>query len=230
MTPRRNQKPAGGKLPRHPYPLLRVGNSGAFLSALESRLNASAYWRIALGHTDDRAVTADYTGTEFKGEQLSITAYDLGSDKKGPPNVISFATLAHRWFRSQEGTGGISDGDIASAFRLVLPVVRDACQKCGVRCRIVYPKAEKVRPLAPRVAEKLSSFVVSANINILHPLDWERFYRFVRYCYSHNVSMSQSRLRKELTARRVPAELADELALCYAHGRGILKGRYEWVE
>jgi hypothetical protein len=221
----------GRRLSRHPYPLLRVTNSGEFLSVLEQELHTANSWRLATNHAEHRAVVANYIGDAFNGEDLCVAVYDLDHEEPEPSNILVFATMAHRWFRGDgKETHAISDDDIAYAFRLFLPALRDVCRKVGVRCRVVYPTPEKARPLACGVEQQLTSFVRVANLAVLHPSDWERFYRFVRYCHAHHVSLRERRLCSELVARGVPSKLAIELALCYAHGRGVLAGRFEWVE
>jgi hypothetical protein len=171
----------------HPYPLLRVPSSDALLSALELQLSEIAIvsqmrsptmslstatsWRLAENHADHRAVVADYIGDGFAGEALSVSAGDFDFDKSEPSNIISFATVARRWVRDGEEIFFVSDDDIACAFELFLPVVRDACRRVGVQCRVIYPKPQKTRPLARGVEQELVSFIRLANLTVLHPFD-----------------------------------------------------------
>jgi hypothetical protein len=43
---------------------------------------------------------------------------------------------------------------------------------------------EKSRGLPPKATETLKNFIFSANKTSLHPLDWQRLYRFVRICHT----------------------------------------------
>jgi hypothetical protein len=135
------RRPDRRRLPHHPYPLLRVPCTGAFLASLEQQLRASTSWRIENNRRDDGAVVADYIGDAFNGDGLAVAAYDLDCDEPEPSNLISFATLAHRWSRDDKEFHVVSDDDIARAFGLFLPVARDACRKVSVRCRVILPKA-----------------------------------------------------------------------------------------
>jgi hypothetical protein len=60
------------------------------------------------------------------------------------------------------------------------------------RMRIV---AEKKRNLPPKSSEGFKQFTDLANKNCLHPLDWNRLYRFVRICHATRVRLSEGRLR-----------------------------------
>ncbi|MDB5325903.1 MAG: hypothetical protein JWM57_1472 [Phycisphaerales bacterium] len=123
-----------------------------------------------------------------------------------------------------------SSAEISAAFKLYLPVVKAACEASGVRCRINYPKTTKAKPISAGVTGKLDAFVRAANTTVLHPYDWERFLRFVRYCHAHNVSLGQARLYDELTKREISSKMAKRLAQIYSHGRAVLSCRFEWIE
>jgi hypothetical protein len=112
-------------LPQHSYPVLRVTSSGDYLSVLE-QISAATFWRPAKNHSDIQAVVADYIGEAFNVEQLGVVAYDLEYSQSDSSNVISFATMAHRWFREQKEVHVVSGDDIANAFKLFLPLIRIA--------------------------------------------------------------------------------------------------------
>ena len=66
-------------------------------------------------------------------------------------------------------------------------------------------------------------FVRMANKSRLHPLDWERFYSFVRVCESSSESLSESDLSRILKQSGFDAEYSELLSAIYYHGRRILR-------
>lgn len=82
---------------------------------------------------------------------------------------------------------------------------------------------EKDFPELPPATRRLFvRFVNCANRSALHPLDWRRFYQFVRYCHGRHVKLSQGRLHVLLVRGHFPERNAEYLADIYEHCRKTL--------
>ncbi len=90
-------------------------------------------------------------------------------------------------------------------------------------CSIV--KEEEFTELPPATRKLFVQFVNCANRRVLHPLDWRRFYAFVRFCHSRRVRLYDSELKHLLIRAEFPPLVADRLALVYEHGRKLLSTR-----
>ncbi|MFT3787341.1 MAG: hypothetical protein QM770_14435 [Tepidisphaeraceae bacterium] len=123
----------------------------------------------------------------------------------------------------------ITDEEIGAAFDLFKPVVRMAASDVGLRSRVRYPKARKLRELPPRAAEMFNRFCVLASKTNLHPCDVERFLRFIRYCHARRLLLSEgevfSHLRKGGFAEAVARRLAEQ----YEFGRQLMYCRFDWA-
>ena len=85
------------------------------------------------------------------------------------------------------------------------------------------------RKLSPVAAELWQRFADTANWETLHPLDWDRFYRFVVWTHRHCPHIHEGDIRALLDARGLPrdhgpaADLPDIFTRC----RGTLRiGRW----
>jgi len=82
-----------------------------------------------------------------------------------------------------------------------------------------------MKKLPKRTKYFFDLFVNNANVRILHPLDWKRFYHFVQAAHEGRTKLSQGELEELLFAERFEADTAERLAYVYYHGRGILKSK-----
>ena len=80
-----------------------------------------------------------------------------------------------------------------------------------------------MRKLPQRTKYFFDQFINAANEQILHPLDWRRFYHFIHAAHQGRTKLSADELKKLLLEAGFSDENADELASIYHHGRGLLK-------
>lgn len=79
--------------------------------------------------------------------------------------------------------------------------------------------------LPPVATEVFQRFAVCANTRVLHPLDWERFYDFVRHCAAYNVGVSVAGVRRLLVCVGFEGRYADSMAEVFEHSRRLLTYR-----
>ncbi|MCF6269190.1 MAG: hypothetical protein L3J41_05750 [Melioribacteraceae bacterium] len=92
------------------------------------------------------------------------------------------------------------------------------------RYRLNIQKRKDTEPKLPPGAKIIFDvFINSANKQILHPLDWRRFYFFVKYCHSKKVKIYQEDIMRLLIAENFSEEKAEYLADIFHHGIEILK-------
>lgn len=82
--------------------------------------------------------------------------------------------------------------------------------------------AEQMPELPPATCKLFVQFINCANRSVLHPLDWRRFYRFIRFCHSRRVKLSRDCLRDLLIRGHFSKQKAADLAEIYLHGRRLL--------
>lgn len=88
-----------------------------------------------------------------------------------------------------------------------------------------FVEAEAVRGLSPGAQKVFVRFLNLANRSSLHPLDWRRFYGFVRYAHAHRARMNSTNLSLLLQQHGFSAAKAESLAFVYGHGRKVLGAR-----
>jgi hypothetical protein len=99
-------------------------------------------------------------------------------------------------------------------------------------CRLSTVSDPKPYDMPPATKERFDSFCATPSldgalpIRSLHPNDWTRFYKFVRFCHAHNVSLTQDRLYQILKERGFEDEMASKLKEVYYRGRHVLKGKW----
>jgi hypothetical protein len=74
---------------------------------------------------------------------------------------------------------------------------------------------EELPKLPPKASEALNRFVGRANKSLLHPLDWEMFYRFVSVCRATRVTLSEDDVYRLLTSEGFSH--AKEISLIFHH-------------
>ena len=79
----------------------------------------------------------------------------------------------------------------------------------------------------PKPADRLlQSFADLANKEVLHPLDWKRFYEFIQYCHRHHIKARDFEIARILITLGFSDEYSNDLGIVYQHGRGVLKTPY----
>ena len=86
-------------------------------------------------------------------------------------------------------------------------------------------KQEVKKKLPKRTKYFFDQFVNGANKQILHPLDWKRFYVFIQACHEGNTKLLPGELESLLLDNGFPEDNASSLANIYYHGRDLHKSR-----
>jgi hypothetical protein len=88
-----------------------------------------------------------------------------------------------------------------------------------------YVPRQKWKPsnLPPTIQKLFDAFTHLANKTVLHPLDWERFYGFVRACHYHSCRPHETDLLLRLLCNKGFAEeKAEYLVSVFGHCYAIL--------
>jgi hypothetical protein len=86
----------------------------------------------------------------------------------------------------------------------------------------IQPKQDAEPKLPPKAKELFDQFAVLANKDMLHPLDWRRFYQFVWFFHARRVVISETDVEWLLIQAGFAKEQANDLADIYRHCRGVL--------
>ena len=81
------------------------------------------------------------------------------------------------------------------------------------------------KELPKRTKYFFDQFVHGANKQILHPLDWKRFYIFIQACHEGNTRLLQGELISLLIDNGFPEDNASSLSNIYFHGRKLLESK-----
>jgi hypothetical protein len=104
------------------------------------------------------------------GVQL-ISQYDVN-------DIIAVEVRAERWSPDDPPTYATY---VAEAKALVGPLLSAYNRDANTRHRMSIARMKRLEPKLPPHSEKLfKRFALLANKSVLHPLDWGRFYEFVR--------------------------------------------------
>jgi len=132
-------------------------------------------------------------------------------------NQIRVEGRAHRWSGDHEPTYELYVEALEFIFRRLL---RDYYRKHGSRYRLTIEAKDACEPtLSPRAQKAFDSFVGLANKDGLHPLDWERFYRFARVCHVFHVKTNEEDVFRLLVHAEFSEQYARELATVFGRLR-----------
>ena len=115
--------------------------------------------------------------------------------------------------------------DYATYAKLMLdPVLAEYNSLTNSKVELEIATEAEMEPSLPDLAfSSFKLFLAIANKGALHPLDWRRFYKFIRVCEASAVQLSGPDIRRLLQRSGFDAEYAEELSNIYDHGRGILR-------
>jgi len=135
-------------------------------------------------------------------------------------NKIIVEIRAHKW--SSEST------NYSEYVTAAKSIFNDLLKKYNItnhkRYRLNIQKRIDTKPKLPPGAKTIFDvFVNSANKQILHPLDWRRFYIFIKYCYTKKVKIYREDIMRLLVNEKFSEEKAEHLADIFYHGIEILK-------
>jgi hypothetical protein len=82
-----------------------------------------------------------------------------------------------------------------------------------------------MKKLPKRTKYFFEQFVNAANKQILHPLDWKRFYVFIQAAHEGRTNLLEGELEELLIANGFQSDMAECLSYVYHHGRGLLESR-----
>lgn len=116
---------------------------------------------------------------------------------------------------------------VQTAKEIFKPLLKQYNRQYHATCRLSIQSQNDLTPKLPPMARKIfDTFVRHANTSMLHPLDWERFYRFVRFCHARRVKLSYDDLVLLLIENRFSEKYAMSIAEVYKHCRGLLSYQY----
>lgn len=138
-------------------------------------------------------------------------------------NIVRVEILADKWYIDPV----TYDKYVDEAKRILLPLLSIYNKKYKVRKKLSIQSKKKLQIKLPKMANKLfMSFVISANKNMLHPLDWKRFYVFIRHCYSRKVKIYPFELKRLLLLNGFKEKNAEYLSDIFSHGLKLLGTYY----
>jgi hypothetical protein len=79
--------------------------------------------------------------------------------------------------------------------------------------------------LPKRTKYFFNQFLNCTNKQILHPLDWRRFYIFIKACHEGKTKCLPGELEHLLVENGFPEDNASSLSNIYYHGRSLLELR-----
>lgn len=113
---------------------------------------------------------------------------------------------------------------VAAVHEVFDPLVQEYNRRFRARRRLSIPTRESLEPtLPPKAGEAFHTFVALANKSALHPLDWRRFYQFVRVCHNGRARATASDIKRLLVKAGFDESYAEEIANVYEHGRNMAK-------
>ena len=94
--------------------------------------------------------------------------------------------------------------------------------------KIQDPQAYRINQLPGQTREKFESFLSAPRIweqeiNYLHTLDWQKFYKFIRHCHRHRVKISSTNVKELLIEAKFSRRFAKHLAEIFDHGIALLR-------
>ena len=106
------------------------------------------------------------------------------------------------------------------------PLLREYNKLHSPPLRLSIQRKSTLEPRLPKaVASSYHCFVTNANKNVLHPLDTDRFYAFIRDCHGRKVKLTERHVTRLLLREGFDSEMAEDLGSLYRHGRRILGSR-----
>lgn len=130
---------------------------------------------------------------------------------------IRVEARARRWHGDNEPTYEMYAETLRSLLRSLISAYN---QKYKTRIRLVIQEKDECIPkLSPKTQEAFDQFVASANMSGLHPLDWQKLYRFARVCHTYHVKTNTDDVTRLLVDAGFSEEYARDIASVYGHLR-----------
>jgi hypothetical protein len=129
-------------------------------------------------------------------------------------NTVAVEIRAERWSPDDPPT---YETYVAEARALIGPLLSVYNREVGTRHRMTVPAKRKLEPkLPPQSAKLFKRFAALANKSGLHPLDWRRFYEFVRDSRMRR-PLPDEDMTRLLIKEGFPEQYACHIAWVYGH-------------
>lgn len=139
------------------------------------------------------------------------------------PSRVLIEIRAQRW----QPHPPTYDVYVRAARNIFTPLLRLYDEEYGAASRLDIQSKADLEPDIPQKAQELfEKFALLADKNALHPNDWERYYKFIQFCSTYDVPLTQVDIRDLLIASGFSLEDADRISETYYHGRNLLDARY----
>jgi len=130
--------------------------------------------------------------------------------------VIRLQIIASRWQPEWPTYQVVRD----AAEGLFLPVVKEYNRRNRTRYRVkIEEQIDTLPKLSAAAQNAFNEFAHGANLQCLHPLDWQRFYRFVRVCYTTKNNLYESDVAYFMRKVGFKNDYANFIAQVYMHCR-----------
>ena len=125
--------------------------------------------------------------------------------------------LANKATRLSTAVAACEKTYVAEARTLIGPLLSVYNREVGTRHRLTIPAKRKLEPkLPPQSAKLFKRFTALANKSGLHPLDWRRFYEFVRDSRMRR-PLPDEDMARLLIKEGFPEQYACDIAAVYSH-------------
>ena len=113
---------------------------------------------------------------------------------------------------------------VKEAKRIAGGLIKAYNKNFNSRRRLTIQKKKQTEPTLPPGANGVfNKFVALANKSSLHPLDWKRFYEFVRFCHAHRVKLYEDEIEWLLNKNGFSEKQARYIADIYTHCKRMLE-------
>jgi hypothetical protein len=143
-------------------------------------------------------------------------------DPDFPEQVVKVDITASRWNPDPP----TYETYVQAARGLFDPLLRQYNRHHKASVRVRVQTRTQLEPKLPPQAQKLfTRFVKLSNKSALHPLDWRKFYDFVRHCHARNIKIGEEEVQRLLAAAGFSERYARYIATIFQHGVELLKDR-----
>jgi hypothetical protein len=110
---------------------------------------------------------------------------------------------------------------LRQARRVVTPLLKRFNELSQTAFKLTTSRKRKKKKLSEEALVRFRRFALWKHVS--HPLDWERFYRFIRYCHAHQIKLHSSQFESLLIEAGFVDTEARVLANVYEHCRAVLR-------
>jgi len=187
-----------------------------FLRNIKSQLDESSSFDTRITLEEPNELHCSSVGFAPKAPQLHEGLVGIFVNWAHEYPVIRLQIIANRWQPEWPTYEVVRD----AAEALFLPVVKEYNRRNRTRYRVRIESQEDTLPkLSPAAQKEFNEFVQGANLRCLHPLDWQRFYRFIRVCYATHNNPYESDVAFFLRKAGFASEYANFISQVYMHCR-----------